>query len=474
MNRARVPIYVFYSLVLGLFFPLLVVYLIISEESEPTQLIDVPVVLLGAGVILYSTVRIIRLSDNLPTRFMSVCFFVFIYIWLGLIPIYQLGTGQVSWRIVLPAAYYYEAYFVTYLGIIAYEIGYKLQKSPRMMVARRPLTPSIRGIVAFALFSVTLAAWFGPVSTPMDLLLSNREELAAGLVDVGGDRMSRLVSFALMRTPILIALLVTLWRLRVDNRNRVLLVVVLVLITPFFLIVNFPTALSRTWLGTIVISIAIIFIVTARRHSTSFFSLTLVCALMTLYPLAHYMRSASYGSSGTLSESIIDTYSAGSFDVFAMIAHTVYFLDQNVAPTWGYQLLGPIFFWVPRSVWSSKPIGTGEMIADGLGFDFTNVSAPLWAEGMINFGYPGVVLFFVLFGLISRMLELRITKAKLPTFGGLVVVFGAGFQFIVLRGDLLTVATLAAPYFLFLCLLFWRSYLEWHSAGNRTGREPPA
>jgi hypothetical protein len=135
--------------------------------------------------------------------------------------------------------------------------------------------------------------------------------------------MTRLMSLALMRTPIYVALLVTVWRWRLDGASRPLLSWLLVLIVPVFFVVNFPGALSRTWMGTIVISLIVVYFLTLRRPRVSLFPLFLLGALLTIYPIAHYFRSAAVGFKSSIGQSILGTYSAGSFDVFAMVAHYV-------------------------------------------------------------------------------------------------------------------------------------------------------
>ncbi len=72
---------------------------------------------------------------------------------------------------------------------------------------------------------------------------------------------------------------------------------------------------------------------------------------------------------------------------------------------WGMQLLGALLFWVPRAFWPDKPIATGAMVTEDLGFDFTNLAPPITAEALIDFGLIGVPLLGALFGLILARLD---------------------------------------------------------------------
>jgi hypothetical protein len=64
---------------------------------------------------------------------------------------------------------------------------------------------------------------------------------------------------------------------------------------------------------------------------------------------------------------------------------------------WGHQLLGALLFFVPSSLWTSKPLATGIFLGNYLSTHysmwFTNLSAPLVAESYLDFGYAGVIAY---------------------------------------------------------------------------------
>ena len=57
------------------------------------------------------------------------------------------------------------------------------------------------------------------------------------------------------------------------------------------------------------------------------------------------------------------------------------------------------------SIWHDKPISTGPMIAEHYGWWFTNVSEPLPAEMLANFGIFGAMVASFICGLIVRKLD---------------------------------------------------------------------
>ncbi|WP_249268889.1 O-antigen polysaccharide polymerase Wzy [Fibrobacter sp. UWB1] len=122
--------------------------------------------------------------------------------------------------------------------------------------------------------------------------------------------------------------------------------------------------------------------------------------------------------------------------------------------TYGRQLLGVALFFLPRSFWPSKPIGSGAFLAEGQHV-FGNISMPLFGEGYINFGYVGILLFVILTAAFCAIMDNTFWNKK-----NLFISFSWNIEYLVLlgaflfilRGDLLssfayTVGVLAACLF---------------------------
>jgi hypothetical protein len=115
------------------------------------------------------------------------------------------------------------------------------------------------------------------------------------------------------------------------------------------------------------------------------------------------------------------------------------------------QLLGSLFFFVPRSLWSGKPLDTGVEIANYLGLQFQNLSAPWILEAYVNARIPGVLIAAILVSYYLTKIDLN-QRRGIREF---VMVFTiSGLLFILLRGSLLQASGRAIFAFILVQILF--------------------
>ena len=116
---------------------------------------------------------------------------------------------------------------------------------------------------------------------------------------------------------------------------------------------------------------------------------------------------------------------------------------------------------MPRAIWPSKPIYTGEIVSTGLGFEYTNVSSPLPAEALMGFGLIGPVLvFYLLAWFVSRVESRAVSTASTKPIISSFVLYAItmGFIVIILRGALNGVAPQFATAFLaFFVMQFFKN-----------------
>ena len=185
--------------------------------------------------------------------------------------------------------------------------------------------------------------------------------------------------------------------------------------------------------------------------------LLLVSGMVLIFPaitIFTHNRTQSLGSvsMSQVVEQIGDHYYSINYDSWANI-YTAVEVVQVHGMQWGHQLLGAVLFFVPSSIWSGKPLASGIFLADYLianySMWFTNLSAPLVAEGYLDFGTGGVLAYaaamaFAVTGL-NAMARRDGNWILFP-----LAVYGSVFLMLVLRGSLMiAVAYLVAAFLAF-------------------------
>jgi len=130
---------------------------------------------------------------------------------------------------------------------------------------------------------------------------------------------------------------------------------------------------------------------------------------------------------------IYDSFLKADYDSF----HNFIYVIKNNIITYGNQLLGVIFFFVPRSYWPNKPIGSGAQIAMENEFLFSNISMNYFAEGYINYGIIGISIFTIVIAKMNKILDVYHWKVQNSYFTAMYL-FIIGMEFFILRGDLLS------------------------------------
>ena len=149
----------------------------------------------------------------------------------------------------------------------------------------------------------------------------------------------------------------------------------------------FPVALARNATAMYWLPVAFLLFNFIKRENV--FVLSMLFGLLVIFPLLENFRHWSGEFNIGLSFDFLNEMHFDASQNFMIVI-------KNEVVTWGRQLLGALLFWLPRSLWETKPIGSGAFVAEEYNCDFTNISMPWFAEGYINFGYLGVILFTVL------------------------------------------------------------------------------
>ena len=212
-------------------------------------------------------------------------------------------------------------------------------------------------------------------------------------------------------------------------------------------ICNFPTGISRYRVAVTYLPLFIIYVKPFfKKH---YFTVFFTFCLLIVFPYLHHFR---YNSKLIINPLNFDMFLDLHFDSYQNSLNVI----MNKIVTFGDQLLGVLFFWIPKVIWENKPIGSSYVLAKKLEYDgFSNVAIGYFAEGYINFGYFGIVLFVIILAKINSYCDYRFWFRKNNSgYFIIIYLFLIPFEFFILRGSLRSSIANLCGYLFFTIILY--------------------
>lgn len=211
------------------------------------------------------------------------------------------------------------------------------------------------------------------------------------------------------------------------------------------LITLFPTSLARNAVMMYWLPVAILLFPVLSKPNV--FVLIMLFGLLVVFPFFDNFRYYDGSISFSFSFDYLNTmnFDAGQEFMIVMKLKLI---------TWGRQLMGALLFFIPRSLWPAKPLGSGATLAAEQG-TFSNISMPFFAEGYINYGLLGILLFTFGIAIVSAFLDKKYWKSSAFASNIRITPYYlilVGAAFFIMRGDLMssysfTLATLFDVWF---------------------------
>ncbi|WP_417234441.1 hypothetical protein [Arthrobacter sp.] len=400
---------------------------------------------LTLGIMVWAGVRLSVLIAKGHPHVFEFMFWLFVYIFMGMAPTVQIRSADISITTkAMPSYIDWSTALIIALSLMVFEVGRSLPSFERRH-RKAPTTRTVNPYAVWLLFCVGFACMLYYVySVGLESLFQSREVRKAAVDGAFGDETGGIMIAALAWIPLMVCtgafLLLRRLRRESDGRRRYGLVSLTSAIS--VLVVVNPISGARYTSGTVLFALLCFTGVLSRRIWVRPLFAGVLGSFLFIFPIADAFRRSEINVSrnGFFSE-----YAGnGDYDAFWQVANTLLYTQQE-GPTWGRQALGVLFFWVPRSLWSNKPIDTGILLADFRGYNFTNLSAPLWAEALINGGILVLVVAFLILGALLFRLDRRLPRSLAEK--GVMSVAGAvlpAYMIILLRGSLLQATGLFA------------------------------
>lgn len=372
------------------------VFLTISTNMSQTMRMDVVFSFILNGFLI-----LILLINELNQRSASCVsmHYLFVYVFLFIAPVIQISSKYSVWGISYTQDEVFYTNIVICLWIVFFKIGTFIVKNKCWTLNIKSFEWNIKvkyvRMAAILLFLITLY-FIG-------------HQGFVNLIGTGGYIYSDSgspVGMIINCSVIALFTFVTVLSIKLYQNTHAHFALMLMCLL-CLMISYFPTALSRYSAAAIYLCVFLNLFPTWLKGQRFF--ILMILGLLLVFPVLDLFRYTSIldiqGKSIVQMLTNLKSYfTTGNYDSYQMVlASTKY--TNYFGITYGKQLLGVFLFFIPRTLWPNKPVSTGTEIANQLDLQYSNISSPLPAEGMVNFGILGVILFALFFGVIMKKLD---------------------------------------------------------------------
>ncbi|MGX7352474.1 hypothetical protein RU97_GL001931 [Enterococcus canis] len=223
-------------------------------------------------------------------------------------------------------------------------------------------------------------------------------------------------------------------RKRLTKKEKLFLTFCIILL----ILVKNPLIEKRNAIGPLYLSILLFFY--RSKNLNNIYTLLLLASLTIFFPLIQIFTNA--GGLNNLGEvDILGQLNRGyislDYDAFSNLLADIQYVDTYGVLNFA-NLIGAILFFIPRSLWMTKPLSSGQMIGNYLetyhAMWFNNLSNPFVGEGYLAYGFLGVILFAIVLSIFGRKVIELLNRDGVDNFVG---IFISVFLIFFLRGDLM-------------------------------------
>lgn len=388
------------------------------------------------AVFLSTQVLIILLCilfiNERPGLNLSTSFYTFTMIFLGIFPIAEFKMGVLYWGgRELSDSSYIIASILVLLSLIAFRLGYevKLKSNTKIQNLNTPLN-RIRSWLTLKtiIFLIVPCLYI--------LAAYNYDVIALQFRGMGEEIETVFIfEFFFIKPLIFNILFFSLIARKMSGTYNKIIILLSLIILIFF--VN-PLSIPRFLAFSLFVPLVFVlrkyyFKINHAYINVIFFGMIFIFPILDIF--RWFKLEDNFSSTKNMN---LDYFFAGHFDAFQNFVRTI---DLNYH-TYGYQLSGVLFFFVPRAIWPSKPEGSGFLLADKAYLSFNNISMPLVSEFYLDFSYIGIFIGMFILGILYRYLDRKMTQiGPIDNHKKIILIIAytefCCLQFYLLRGNLL-------------------------------------
>jgi oligosaccharide repeat unit polymerase len=346
---------------------------------------------------ILSSLSLAQLCVSKKIEAMSSSFWIFVYIFLVIAPVSQQYTGTYPWPGYYDDLDLMRSWFLVFSCCFSFFIiGFF--RSKKFVDSFGYSFSDVRMrffIVVATILTVVSIYSIGGIQS----VFLSRNELTE-LFD--GSTSKEMATQAMFRIPFFVISLYYLGKMlrSIGEKLFVRFFILFFVFLTFTLILNNPVSTPRFWFACIFITYALVVLSHFKLKVNRLYILSLLFLTIFIFPVADAFRNSldvsvlDYFSETNISEGFV---TSPNYDSFQQISNAIVFVENN-GYSYGARTLSALLFWVPRSFFPSKYISSGEDLALFARYEITNLSAPLWAEMFLDFGFAGAIFCFGILG----------------------------------------------------------------------------
>lgn len=369
-----------------------------------------------------------------PGLNLSTSFYGFSLIVLGLFPIAEFKMGILYWGgPSLSEWAYIKTSLLVLLSILAFRLGYEVRIKQNFNNTLTSLNPSIKKLQV----KITIKTIVFLIIPCFYILASYNYDLIALQFRGMGEEIESVFIFELFFIKPLIFNIFFFYLLTINKNSKNKWIKKTLFFIALLFFVN-PLSVAR-FLAFCLFVPLLYLLWDYRRKDTYLFINLVFFGLIFIFPILDIFRWFTLVDTFDGSKNFnLDYFFAGHFDAFQNFARII---DLDIH-TYGNQILGAIFFFIPRSIWVTKPVGSGFLLANEAGLYFNNISMPFVSELYLDFSFIGVFIGILLLGFFYRRIDDKMASIKnmdsLETLLKMIAYTEfCCLQFYLLRGNLL-------------------------------------
>lgn len=201
-------------------------------------------------------------------------------------------------------------------------------------------------------------------------------------------------------------------------------------------IVNNPLSSPRFHFLSMILAILVLFKKVGSRLSCFLLFIISPFLLFIIFPLVKHLgeTGGEYNKYG-LSEYLVKGV---DFDSFQQLVNILRFVGDK-GYSWGVNFVAGVGFFIPRSIWESKPTNLGVLAAEYQGYFYTNLSAPLVGELYYSGDVIAIIFGAVIIGMLTGKTD-SVVKQGVVSVYYFIGLWVSSFSFIIFRGAFGSVA----------------------------------